>query len=77
MLTNALGAVVEAASFSGHDKTKLMALIQSKDDDDDSGDDAATVAGLAPSSHQVSNMETIMARITEPPKRYMPVSMST
>ena len=36
MLANALGAVVEAAAFSGHDKNKLMALIQSKDDDDDS-----------------------------------------
>jgi len=35
MLANALGAVVEAAAFSGHDKTKLMALIQAKDDDDD------------------------------------------
>jgi len=34
MLANALGAVVEAAAFSGHDKNKLMALIQSKDDDD-------------------------------------------
>merc|ERR1719503_473816 len=36
MLANALGAVVEAAAFSGADKTKLMALIQSKDDDEDS-----------------------------------------
>jgi len=36
MLAQALGAVVEAAAFSGHDKTKLMALVQSKDDDDDS-----------------------------------------
>jgi len=35
MLAQALGAVVEAAAFSGHDKTKLMALVQSKDDDDD------------------------------------------
>jgi predicted nucleic acid-binding Zn-ribbon protein len=35
MLAQALGAVVEAAAFSGHDKNKLMALIQSKDDDDD------------------------------------------
>jgi len=36
MLANALGAVVEAAAFSGADKKKLMALVQSKDDDDDS-----------------------------------------
>jgi len=35
MLADALGAVVEAAAFSGHDKTKLMALVQSKDEDDD------------------------------------------
>jgi len=45
MLANALGAVVEAAAFSGHDKNKLMALIQSKDDDedDDMGAPAAAV----------------------------------
>jgi len=36
MLANALGAVVEAAGFSGSSKTKLMTLIQSKDDDEDS-----------------------------------------
>jgi len=36
MLATALSAVVEAAAFSGHDKNKLMALVQSKDDDDDS-----------------------------------------
>jgi len=35
MLAQALGAVVDAASFSAHDKNKLAALIQSKDDDDD------------------------------------------
>lgn len=39
-LTQAIGAVVDAAAFTGNDKQKLMALVQnqaSDDDDDESG----------------------------------------
>merc|ERR1719281_2146367 len=39
-LTQAIGAVVDAAAFSGNDKQKLMALVQSQqgsDDDDEEG----------------------------------------
>jgi len=34
-LTQAIGAVTDAASFTVNDKSKLMALVQSSDDDDD------------------------------------------
>lgn len=42
-IAQALSAVVDAASFTSHDKSKLMALVQDKDDDadDDTGAPAA------------------------------------
>merc|ERR1719503_359611 len=36
MLAQALGSVLDAAAFAGHDKTKVLALVQSQSDDDDS-----------------------------------------
>merc|ERR1719231_1497371 len=38
-LTQAIGAVVDAASFSGADKQKLMALVQSQQGSDDEDDE--------------------------------------
>jgi len=59
MLANALGAVVEAAAFSGHDKTKLMALIQSKDDDEDSDLDMGAPAAATYESKSGSIVDVL------------------
>jgi len=59
MLANALGAVVEAAAFSGHDKNKLMALIQSKDDDDDSDLDMGAPAAATYESKSGSIVDVL------------------
>jgi chromosome segregation ATPase len=40
-LTQAIGTVIDAAAFSGQDKGKLMALIQSNNADDDEDDNGA------------------------------------
>lgn len=59
MLAQALGAVVEAAAFSGHDKNKLMALIQSKDDDEDSDLDMGAPAAAAYESKSGSIVDVL------------------
>jgi len=59
MLANALGAVVEAAAFSGHDKNKLMALIQSKDDDEDSDLDMGAPAAAVYESKSGSIVDVL------------------
>jgi len=59
MLANALGAVVEAAAFSGHDKNKLMALIQSKDDDEDSDLDMGAPAAATYESKSGSIVDVL------------------
>jgi uncharacterized protein (DUF3084 family) len=59
MLANALSAVVEAAAFSGHDKTKLMALVQAKDDDEDSDLDMAAPAAAVYESKSGSIVDVL------------------
>jgi len=59
MLANALGAVVEAAAFSGHDKNKLMALVQSKNDDDDSDLDMGAPAAATYESKSGSIVDVL------------------
>jgi predicted nucleic acid-binding Zn-ribbon protein len=59
MLANALGAVVEAAAFSGHDKNKLMALVQSKDDDGDSDLDMGAPAAATYESKSGSIVDVL------------------
>jgi septation ring formation regulator EzrA len=59
MLANALGAVVEAAAFSGNDKKKLMALVQSKDDDDDSDLDMGAPAAATYESKSGSIVDVL------------------
>jgi peptidoglycan hydrolase CwlO-like protein len=59
MLANALGAVVEAAAFSGHDKNKLMALIQSKDDDEDTDLDMGAPAAATYESKSGSIVDVL------------------
>jgi len=50
-LTQAIGAVVDAASFSGADKQKLMALVQSQQGSDDDDDEEGAPAAATYKSH--------------------------
>lgn len=59
MLAQALSAVVDAASFTAHDKNKLTALIQSKDDDEDSDLDAGAPAAAVYESKSGSIVDVL------------------
>jgi hypothetical protein len=50
-LTQAIGAVTEAAAFTASDKTKLMALVQSADNSDDDDDEQGAPAPNSYESH--------------------------
>jgi len=50
-LTQAIGTVIDAAAFSGQDKGKLMALIQSNNADDDEDSDSGAPDPAAYKSH--------------------------
>jgi chromosome segregation ATPase len=46
-LTQAIGTVVEAAAITGHDKTKLVALVQAADNSDDDDEDTGAPAAAS------------------------------
>jgi chromosome segregation ATPase len=50
-LTQAIGAVTEAAAFTASDKTKLLALVQSADNSDDDDDEQGAPAPNSYESH--------------------------
>merc|ERR1719434_311170 len=53
-VVQAMGAVVEAAGFSGHDKQRLMSLIQSSDKSEDDDLDVNAPAGAVYKTHSTS-----------------------
>merc|ERR1719183_3018478 len=50
-VVQAMGAVVDAAGFSGHDKQKLMALVQSSENSDDDDEDVNAPAAAVYKTH--------------------------
>jgi chromosome segregation ATPase len=58
-IAQALAAVVDAAAFTTHDKNKLAALIQNKDDDDDGDSDSGAPAAATYESKSGSIVDVL------------------